>query len=191
MRNLSWIRLTMRLCQWSKQHGFDVWLVNARDTRNLPGRKSDVQESQWLLKLHTYGLLRKSFRPTPEIRALRTCWRERAEYVQQAGVCMQRVQKALTEMNLQLTTVLSDLSGVTGMSIIRSIVGGERDGMRLAEFREPGCKSGIEPVPQTFVQLIQRQQRFGIQIRRETARARNGRNVRSCRALRADKAGCE
>ena len=73
----------MRLRQWSKQHGFDVWLVNARDTRNLPGRKSDVQESQWLLKLHTYGLLRKSFRPTPEIRALRTCWRERAEYVDQ------------------------------------------------------------------------------------------------------------
>jgi transposase len=109
-----------------EQHGFEVWLVNARDTRNLPGRKSDVQESQWLLKLHTYGLLRKSFRPTPEIRALRTCWRERAEYVDQgrrsmvgliqdklsraatpvvkAGVCMQRMQKALTEMNLQLTS---------------------------------------------------------------------------------------
>jgi transposase len=62
-----------------EQYGFEVWLVNARDTRNLPGRKSDVQESQWLLKLHTYGMLRKSFRPAPEIRALRTCWRERGE----------------------------------------------------------------------------------------------------------------
>jgi transposase len=133
-----------------EQHGFDVWLVNARDTRNLPGRKSDVQESQWLLKLHTYGLLRKSFRPTPEIRALRTCWRERAEYVQQAGTCIQRMQKALTEMNIQLTTVLSDLSGVTGMNIIRSIVAGERDGTRLAEFREAGVKASKETIAKSL-----------------------------------------
>jgi transposase len=56
-----------------EQYGFEVWLVNAQDTKNLPGRKSDVQESQWLLKLHTYGLLRRSFRPPPEIRGLRTC----------------------------------------------------------------------------------------------------------------------
>ena len=133
-----------------EQYGFDVWLVNARDTRNLPGRKSDVQESQWLLKLHTYGLLRKSFRPTPEIRALRTCWRERAEYVQQAGVCIQRMQKALTEMNLQLTTVLSDLGGVTGMNIIRSIVAGERDGMRLAGFRESGVKASKETIAKSL-----------------------------------------
>src|SRR5271170_688567 len=114
--------------------GFQVWLVNARDTKNLPGRKSDVQESQWLLKLHTYGLLRRSFRPTPEIRALRTCWRERAEYVQQAGTCIQRMHKALTEMNVQLGTVLSDLSGTTGMSILRAITAGERDGRKLAQF---------------------------------------------------------
>src|SRR6266567_8095909 len=97
-----------------EQFGLDVWLVNARDTKNLPGRKSAVQESQWLLKLHTYGLLRRSFRPTAEIRGLRTCWRERGEYVQQAGGCIQRMQKALTEMNIQVATVLSDLSGVTG-----------------------------------------------------------------------------
>jgi hypothetical protein len=109
-----------------ERHGFDVWLVNARETRNLPGTKSDVQESQWLLKLHTYGLLRRSFRPPAEIRAIRTCWRERGEYVQQAGVCIQRMQKALTEMNVPLATVLSDLSGVTGMKIVRSIVAGER-----------------------------------------------------------------
>lgn len=115
-----------------EQYGFEVWLVNARDTRNLPGRKSDVPESQWLLKLHTYGLWRRSFRPTAEIRALRTCWRERGEYVQQAGACIQRMHKALTEMNVQLATVLSDLSGITGMSILRAIVAGERDGRRLA-----------------------------------------------------------
>jgi len=133
-----------------EQYGFDVWLVNARETRNLPGRKSDVQESQWLLKLHTYGLLRKSFRPTAEIRALRTCWRERAEYVQQAGTCIQRMQKALTEMNVQLATVLSDLSGVTGMKIIRSIVAGERDGKSLAEFRDANVKASKETIAKSL-----------------------------------------
>jgi transposase len=127
-----------------EQHGFEVWLVNARQTRNLPGRKTDVQESQWLLKLHTYGLLRRSFRPSADIRAIRTCWRERGEYVQQAGACIQRMQKALTEMNIQVATVLSDLSGATGMSILRAIVAGERDGKRLAEFRDPRVKASEE-----------------------------------------------
>src|SRR6266852_8878953 len=133
-----------------EQHGFEVWLVNARDTRNLPGRKSDVQESQWLLKLHTYGLLRKSFRPTAEIRAIRTCWRERAEYVEQAGTSIQRMQKALTEMNVQLATVLSDLSGVTGMKIIRAIVAGERDGRKLAEFRDANVKASQETIARSL-----------------------------------------
>ena len=133
-----------------EQHGFDVWLVNARETRNLPGRKSDVQESQWLLKLHTYGLLRKSFRPAAEIRGVRTCWRERSEYVQQAGSCIQRMQKALTEMNVQIATVLSDLSGLTGLKIIRAIVGGERDGMRLAQFRDPRVKASQEEIAKSL-----------------------------------------
>ena len=133
-----------------EQYGFDVWLVNARETRNLPGRKSDVQESQWLLKLHTYGLLRRSFRPTAEIRAIRSCWRKRAEYVQLAGTCLQRMQKALTEMNVQLTTVLSDLSGLTGMKIIRAIVGGERDGKKLAEFRDPNVKASKETIARSL-----------------------------------------
>jgi transposase len=133
-----------------EEAGFEVWLVNARDTKNLPGRKSDVQESQWLLKLHTYGLLRKSFRPPPEIRTLRTCWRERAEYVQQAGTCIQRMHKALTEMNVQLGTVLSDLSGVTGMSILRSIVAGQRDGHKLAEFRDPRVKASPETIAKSL-----------------------------------------
>jgi transposase len=133
-----------------EQRGFEVWLVNARETRNLPGRKSDVQESQWLLKLHTYGLLRRSFRPAAEIRALRTCWRERAEYVQQAGVCIQRMQKALTEMNVQLATVLSDLSGVTGLQILRAVVAGERDGQRLAEFRDPNVKASKETIAKSL-----------------------------------------
>ena len=106
--------------------------------------------AKWLLKLHTYQLLRRSFRPEPNIRALRTCWRERAEYVQQAGVCIQRIQKALTEMNVQLSNVLSDLSGVTGMRILRAIVGGERDGRRLAELRDARVQASQETIAKSL-----------------------------------------
>ena len=94
--------------------GLEVYLVNARHTRNLPGRKSDVQESQWLLKLHTYGLLRNSFHPPADIRVVRTFWRQRGDHVQAISTCIQRMQKALTQMNIQLANVISDLSGWTG-----------------------------------------------------------------------------
>jgi len=98
-----------------------VYLVNARHTKNLPGRKSDVRESQWLLKLHTYGLLSNSFHPTAEIRVLRTYWRQRGDHIQAISMCIQRMQKALTQMNVQLANVISDLSGVTGQRIVRAI----------------------------------------------------------------------
>jgi transposase len=84
--------------------GFEVHRVNARHTKNLPGRKSDVQESQWWLKLHTYGLLNNSFQPVSEIRVLRSYWRQRAEHVRGAATCIQRMQKALTQMNVHLPT---------------------------------------------------------------------------------------
>src|SRR5512140_2845766 len=85
-----------------QQRGLEVYLVNARHTRNLPGRKSDIAECQWLLKLHTFGLLNNSFQPSDEIRAIRTLWRHRAGLVAQASSTIQRMQKALTEMNIQL-----------------------------------------------------------------------------------------
>jgi len=116
-----------------EERGFEVYLVNARHTKNLAGRKSDVQESQWLLKLHTYGLLNNSFQPTSEIRVLRTYWRQRLQHVTGAATCVQRMQKALTQMNIQLANVISDRSGVTGQLIVRAIVGGERDPRKLAE----------------------------------------------------------
>jgi transposase len=100
--------------------GFEVYLVNARHTKNLPGRKSDVQESQWLLKLHTYGLLSNSFQPPSEIRVLRTYWRQRAEHVAGAATCVLRMQKVLTQMNIQLANVISDISGLTGQTITSS-----------------------------------------------------------------------
>src|SRR5207245_6535033 len=95
-----------------EQEGLEVYLVNARGTKNLPGRKSDVQECQWLMKLHTYGLLRNSFRAPEEIRGVRTIWRQRSRVVQDAGRAVQQMQKALTTMNVQLANVISDLSGV-------------------------------------------------------------------------------
>jgi transposase len=96
----------------------EAYLVNAREMKNLPGCKSNVHESQWLMKLHTYGLLRSSFRPSQEIRSMRTYWRQRNDLVQSAGRHIQRMQKALTQMKIQLANVLSDVSGVTGQTII-------------------------------------------------------------------------
>ena len=133
-----------------EQAGLEVYLVNARDTKNLPGRKSDVQESQWLMKLHTYGLLRNSFRPPQEIRMLRTYWRQRQDLVQSAGRHIQRMQKALTQMNIQLANVLSDVSGTTGQAIIKAILVGQRDPHKLAEFRDPRVKASKEQIAQSL-----------------------------------------
>jgi len=129
-----------------EEAGLEVYLVNARDTKNLPGRKSDVQESQWLLKLHTYGLLRNSFHPTSEIRVLRAYWRQRAEHIHTATECVQRMQKALTQMNLQLANVISDIMGVTGQAILRAIVAGERDAEKLAKLRNWRIQASQEEI---------------------------------------------
>jgi transposase len=133
-----------------EERGFEVYLVNARHTKNLPGRKSDVQESQWLLKLHTYGLLNNSFQPPSEIRTLRTYWRQRAEHVAGAATCIQRMQKALTQMNLQLANVISDISGLTGQKILRAIIAGERNALKLAEFRDPRVKASHEEIAKSL-----------------------------------------
>src|ERR1700741_5342193 len=133
-----------------EQTGFDVYLVNARDTKNLPGRKSDVQESQWLMKLHTYGLLRNSFRPSQEIRVMRTYWRQRNDLVRSAGRHILRMQKTLTQMNLQLANVLTDISGATGQAIIKAILAGEHDPHKLAEFRDPRVKASEEQIAQSL-----------------------------------------
>jgi transposase len=120
-----------------EERGLEVYLVNARHTKNLPGRKSDVQESQWLLKLHTYGLLNNSFQPPSNIRVLRTYCRQRLQHVTGAATCVQRMHKALTQMNVQLANVISDLSGVTEQLIVRAVVAGERDPQKLAELSHP------------------------------------------------------
>lgn len=133
-----------------EERGFTVYLVNARHTKNLPGRKSDVQESQWLLKLHTYGLLNNSFQPTAEIRVARTYWRQRSEHIHGASSCVQRMQKALTQMNVQLANVISDLSGVTGQTIVRAILAGERNPNKLAELSHPLIRASREEIARSL-----------------------------------------
>jgi transposase len=115
-----------------ESYGLEVNVVNARHTKTLPGRKTDVQECQWLQQLHTFGLLNNSFRPAEEIRVLRSYMRQRENLVAAAGTAIQHMQKALTEMNIQLANVISDISGITGMKILRDIVQGERDPQKLA-----------------------------------------------------------
>jgi transposase len=119
--------------------GFEVVLVNARDVHNVPGRKRDVSDSEWLRELHSVGLLRASFRPTAAIVPLRSYLRQRETLVEEAATRIQRMQKALTEMNLKLHTVLTDLTGQTGLKIVRSILAGERNPEILAGHRDPRC----------------------------------------------------
>jgi transposase len=116
--------------------GLEVAVVDARGTKNLPGRKSDVQECQWIRKLDTYGLLRDCFQLPAAMRAIQTLWRLRQRWVTEAGRSIQQMQKALIRMNVQLTNALNDITGKTGLAIIRAIVKGERNPWKLAALRD-------------------------------------------------------
>jgi transposase len=154
--------------------GLEVYLVNARETKNLPGRKTDVQESQWLMKLHTYGLLRNSFRPSQEMRTLRTYWRQRQDLVRSTGRHIQRMQKALTQMNIQLANVISDISGVTGQAILKAILDGERDPRELAAYRDCRIEASKQEIAQRWRATGKRISCFCCgKNRRDTSFARN------------------
>lgn len=133
-----------------ESQGFEVTLVDARHVKNVSGRKTDVLDCQWLQQLHTYGLLNGAFRPNEEVCALRTYMRQRSMLIRQAGIHIQHMQKALSQMNIQLHHVLSDITGVTGMRIIRSIVAGEHDAKVLAGYRNSGCKNPIEVIEKSL-----------------------------------------
>lgn len=133
-----------------EEAGLEVYLVNAGEAKNLPGKKTDVQESPWLMKLHTYGLLRNSFRPPQEIRMLRNYWRQRDDLVGSAGRHIQRMQKVLTQMNVPLANVISDLSGVTGQAIVKAILKGERDPRALAALRDVHVKASEEEIARSL-----------------------------------------
>ena len=119
--------------------GFEVVLVNARHVKNVPGRKSDVTDCEWLRELHSVGLLRGSFRPTAAIAVLRAYLRHRETLVESAATHIQRMQKALGQMNLQLHVVISDITGVTGLRILRAIVAGRTNPHHLAQYRDRRC----------------------------------------------------
>ena len=133
-----------------ESYGLQVQVVNARHTKTLPGRKTDVQECQWLQKLHTFGLLNNSFRPAEEIRVLRSYMRQREVLVAAAGTAIQHMQKALTEMNIQLANVISDISGTTGMKILRDIVSGERDPEKLALHKHARIQASREEIARSL-----------------------------------------
>ncbi len=176
-----------------EEAGLEVYLVNARETKNLPGRKSDVQESQWLMKLHTYGLLRNSFRPPQEIRTLRTYWRQRSDLVRAAGRHIQRMQKALTQMNIQLANVLSDISGKSGQAIIKAILQGERDAGELAALCNGRVQASQEEVAgslegnwQDDLLFVLQQEQDGYEFC-QTQMAECDRHLEQCLQQRADR----
>ena len=123
------------------ERGFEVRLVDARQAKNVPGRKTDVLDCQWLQELHTYGLLRGAFRPVDQVCILRSYLRQRSMLVSYASHHIQHMQKALEQMNLKLSHVVSDITGLTGREIIKAILSGERDPVKLAKLRDPRCKS--------------------------------------------------
>ena len=124
-----------------ESRGFNVNLVNARQIKNVPGKKTDILDCQWIQQLHSYGLLHSSFRPDEDMCALRSLIRQRAMLVSYRSDHIQHIQKNLELMNIKLCRVLKDITGTTGMKIIRAIVGGERDIVKLAQFRDPRCFS--------------------------------------------------
>lgn len=124
--------------------GFEVCLINAGHAKNVPGRKSDISDCQWLQQLHSYGLLRASFRPEAEIVTWRELVKQRQNLIATRSSAIQHMQKAMELMNLKLKNVLSDITGTTGLQIIRAIVAGERDGAVLARYRDPRCKKSEE-----------------------------------------------
>jgi transposase len=134
-----------------EQHGFTVLLADARKVKNVSGRKSDVLDCQWLQQLHTFGLLHGAFRPADEIVVLRSYLRQRAMLIQGAARHIQHLQKALQQMNVLLHHVVSDITGHTGMHIIRAIVAGERDPHLLAQHRDPRCKASADVIGKSLV----------------------------------------
>jgi len=137
-----WIPLFEEL----ERQGFECLLVSSRSLRRVAGQKGDVEDAQWLQTLHSYGLLRGSFRPQADLVALRTLLRHRGQLIEHRAPHILHIQKALLQMNIQLSQAVTDVMGVTGQKIIRAIVDGERNARLLAGFRDPNCKHSEEEI---------------------------------------------
>src|SRR5246127_1790398 len=143
--------------------GFEVFLVNAREAKHVLGRKTDVSDAQWLQRLHSHGLLRASFRPKGEIVELRAYLRQRERLLEYAASHIQHMQKALTEMNLQLHHVVADITGATGLRIIRAILAGERDPEVLAGLRHYSCHSSAETIAKALTGSYRTEHLFALE----------------------------
>lgn len=145
------------------ERGFEVYLVNARHVKNVTGRKTDIEDCQWLQQLHTYGLLRASFVPDEEIGALRSYVRQRESLMRYRSSHIQHMQKALSLMNVQLANVITDITGQTGMQIIRAIVAGQQDPVKLAQYRDPRCKSSEATIAKALQGHYREEHLFALQ----------------------------
>lgn len=143
--------------------GFEVKLINARHVSNVPGRKTDVLDCQWIQRLHSYGLLEGAFQPSPAIAPLRAYTRHRATWVRYAGKHIQHMQKALRLMNLNLDQVVSDITGATGMKIINAVLKGQHDPSSLAKFRDSRCKKTEIEIAQALDGHYQEEHLFSLQ----------------------------
>lgn len=128
------------VCELLEGGGIEVVLVDTREVSMVPGRKSDVQDCQWIQKLHSCGLLRGAFRPSQDICAIRTLIREKASLVQDRSTWVHRMQKSCDQMNIRIHHAVSDMDGVTGLAILHAIADGERDPLKLAALRDKRCK---------------------------------------------------
>jgi transposase len=148
------------LFQILEAQGFTVFLVNAHHVKNVPGRKSDVSDCQWLQYLHSVGLLRGSFRPEQAVCTVRSILRHRDSLVQMASSHVQHMQKALDQMNLQLHHMISDITGVTGVAILEAILAGERNPHILAALRDRRIKASADTIVKSLVGDYRREQLF-------------------------------
>lgn len=133
-----------------EEKGFNVYLVNARHVKNVPGRKSDVSDCQWLQRLHSFGLLSASFQPDAMTRELRAYLRQRDGLVRYTTSHIQHMQKSLTQMNIQLHNVISDITGKSGMAIIRAIIKGERNPEELVKLCGNGLRSPLDVIKKSL-----------------------------------------
>jgi transposase len=145
-----------------EERGFEVKLVDARKVKNVSGRKSDVLDCQWLQQLESYGLLSGAFRPADEIVILRGYMRQREMLVKSASTHIQHMQKALQQMNLRLDNVVSDITGQTGMRILKAILAGERDVEKLGKMRDPHCKASQEVIAASLVGNYRQEHLFSL-----------------------------
>jgi transposase len=138
------------LMQILQHRGMEVFLVNAKHVKNVPGRRTDVSDCQWLQYLHSVGLLRASFRPAQHVCAIRSLWRHRDSLVEMATCHVHHMQKALDQMNLQIHHVIADITGTTGLAIIDAILSGERNPEKPAQLRDPRIRASLQTIAKSL-----------------------------------------